>query len=301
MNSVQSPLTGSNDVRVEKEIACSFLIDSYLKQFNIDVRKYFAGLDSVKIFRCLDTGYRFYYPFQIEGDREFYASLQVQTPYMDWKWEHQLAQTFLKPNDSVLEIGCGNGSFLEGIKGRCADRTGLEFNPAALELGREKEFTVLGQSIQEYTHDHRDKHDAVCTFQVLEHVAGVRSFVQAAVDTLKTGGLLVISVPNNYANSPILKNNLLNMPPHHMGLWNGVSLSNLQRMFPLRLETLETEPLQQYHAGFYRSMVQKAFYERMGVVGAALNVASKPLVNKTIACLSDHILGHSILAQFRKI
>lgn len=43
---------------------------------NIDVSDFFNSIKKVSIYKCLDTGYRFYYPFNISGDNIFYQKLK---------------------------------------------------------------------------------------------------------------------------------------------------------------------------------------------------------------------------------
>lgn len=64
-----------------------------------------------------------------------------------------------------------------------------------------------------------------CTFQTLEHIFEVGSFFEALRRLLKTGGRLIVAVPNS---EPYLerfnKYATFNTPPHHVGLWNRQSL-----------------------------------------------------------------------------
>ncbi len=86
--------------------------------------------------------------------------------------------------------------------------------------------------------------DVVCAFQVLEHIAEVKSFLDASLKILKVGGNLMIAVP--YNNPYLFKNdifNTLNMPPHHMGLWNQTAFKNLSRIFPIKLDQIIIESL----------------------------------------------------------
>jgi 2-polyprenyl-3-methyl-5-hydroxy-6-metoxy-1,4-benzoquinol methylase len=69
-------------------------------------------------------------------------------------------------------------------------------------------------------------YDAVCLFQVLEHMHDISGFFKHVRAFIKPQGKLIISVPNNnpylYVNDKL---HTLNLPPHHMGLWTGSSLT----------------------------------------------------------------------------
>jgi len=178
---------------------------------------------------------------------------------------------------------------------------GLELNESALEYGRAKGLKVLNQSIQDHAKENPEQYDVVCSFQVVEHVASVREFIQSSIDALKPRGKLIMSMPNNLPNSLILKDNILNMPPHHMGLWDVVSLANLQMVFSLRLERVEAEPVQRYHLGYYQSYVHDRSLERHRLLSKAINPLITRLTVSILQDLSDFVIGHTILAQYRKL
>ena len=73
-------------------------------------------------------------------------------------------------------------------------------------------------------------------FQVLEHIYDVKEFLEHALQVLKKGGKLVIGVPNN---EPYFlgydKYCTLNLPPHHMGLWNIKVFEKFAPIFGLKI------------------------------------------------------------------
>ena len=299
----RSPITGSKNIYLEKTIKTLFIIEGYKKsQMDIDVSKYFKGIKEIFIYRCLDTGYRFYYPFNTSGDSKFYEGLEkFPWYYMDWKWEHEIASNIIKPRDRVLEIGCGRGSFLIKMQQIGADCTGLELNDNAVSYGQNKKVRILNESIQSHAKNNHERYDVVCSFQVVEHIAKIKEFLQSTVDAVKPGGKLIISVPNNYGDSIILKDNLLNMPPHHMGLWDAVSLANLQNIFSIRLERLEMEPIQKYHLGYYQSLLETSFVQKYRLWGKVFRRVVNFFILNNLNDLSKYILGHTILVEYKKI
>ena len=56
-----SPLTKTGKVSLVKNINKKEIIKSY-HFLNIDVSKYFKNRDIVSIYKCEDTGYKFYFP-----------------------------------------------------------------------------------------------------------------------------------------------------------------------------------------------------------------------------------------------
>ncbi|MDX2098474.1 MAG: class I SAM-dependent methyltransferase [Leptolyngbyaceae cyanobacterium bins.59] len=245
---IKSPLTNDSQVALEEELNCQKIIDAYRKHLDLDVSHYFQELESIKIYKCLTSGYRFFYPFSLVAKSDLYQKLQSNPNYYSLRWEHYQTENLLQPENSVLEIGCGSGLFLEHLSQKKFRKlTGLEFNPQAIESGTAKGLKILNQDIIDYAKEHPNYHDAVCSFQVLEHISEVTPFLNACINTLKVGGHLILGVPNN---NPYLfeydKYHTLNLPPHHMGLWDQESLTNLPQWFPIRLNRLMTEPLYEY-------------------------------------------------------
>jgi 2-polyprenyl-3-methyl-5-hydroxy-6-metoxy-1,4-benzoquinol methylase len=252
----QSPITKSNNVKVISSISTDYLIRKYLIELNIDVSYLLTNIDKVLVLECNDTGYKFFFPYGISGDGKFYEHLQqFEWYYMPWKWEHEQAIKTIKPKDKLLEVGCGSAGFLKELNNRIKNisLTGLELNQRAIESGKKEGINILGELIQEHAQKNSEVYDIVCSFQVLEHISDIHSFMEAQINTLKKGGKLIVSVPNNGGFLGDSEN-LLNMPPHHMGLWNEDSLKKMGEYFNLKHQSTHFEPLQDYHKDYYASV-----------------------------------------------
>jgi len=302
---VKSPVTGSYNTVLEREIPCSRLIEAYKKELCIDVAKYFSGIDKVSIYRCLDTGYRFYHPAGISGDGAFYQQLEkFPWYYMDWKWEHSIAMEHIKAGSSVLEIGCAKGSFLEKLRKSGSSVTGLEMNSRAMEECAAKKIDVHPDSIEEFSKNSTKRFDTVCSFQVMEHVHDIQGFIRSSLKSLNPGGTMIISVPNN--DSLMIKDNeqILNAPPHHAGLWDMNSLIKLQDYFDIKIKAIHLEPLQEYHLGVFFKMADKKVREKIsskfGAFSPLINRIAPRFTHAAIAAVRESILGHTILIVFKK-
>lgn len=281
-------------------IPTSQISQQYLDECNIDVSDYFKDIPEVQVYQCRQTGYRFYYPFNIAGDAEFYEKLQkYDWYYANWKWDYDVAAPFIPENSKVLDIGCGYGHFLTYLKQKkSCDCTGLEFNDQAINTGRANGITMYKEFIQEHAVNNAEKYDVVCFFQVLEHISEIDSFMAAAVKTLKKGGKLLICVPNNnpYYYS-FDKYHTLNMPPHHMSIWDKHSLTELSKIYQLKVDSFVEQNINRYR-----------FYTRLFIHAKSGNNSMKKLLYTLFSPLlfgyfllaRNSIKGGSILAVYDK-
>lgn len=296
---VISPITRSNNTEFESSISCSSIIEQY-KAFKIDVSRYFQGLTEISIYKCLDTGYRFYYPLNIDGDSWFYEQLQkFDWYYMPWKWEHEQAESYLQTGMKILEVGCANGEFLKRVRSKVNEAVGLELNLQAVAAGQKDGLEILQESVQEHSRKHKGKYDLVCSFQVVEHISDVKSFLEASVELLKKDGTLIVSVPNNDSFLG-LSTNCLNMPPHHMGLWNKGSLSSIVDIFRIELLRFHLEPLQPYHRTYFESAMTKHFLEKYRSLRPVLKWFLPKIVRSITPFFSDNLKAYTIQAVYRK-
>lgn len=260
---VYSPISG-NKAQFEQTILVTDLVKKYEQTFNINVSQYFGTNRNISVYKCVDTGYRFFYPLTINGDSVFYEHFQkYDWYYMPWKWEHEKALDYIKKGMSVLEIGCAKGDFLSKVqkKNGCTC-VGIEYNESIKECGKQQEVLIYNESILEFSQKHKEEFDVVCSFQVLEHISNVREFIESQLTCLKKGGLFIVSVPNNksflrYA----FADNILNLPPHHMGLWDKYSLKSLKNYFPIKKKVLLYEPIQSYHKNWHESVLKNRIVE----------------------------------------
>lgn len=240
-NDIVSPVTGLPNTSLVKRLHKSVILDFYKEKLNLDLSDNFKEVDSyVDVFRCDDTGYKFYYPMHLAGDGGFYDSIiDNGNYYSDWKKEYDFARDLIMENhgtERVLDVGCGKGQFLKGIQSHVKESAGLEISNEAIDLGKKDGILIYNELIDEHAAKKNEYYDCVTAFQVLEHVPNVKGFLEACISCLKTGGLLILSVPNC---EPYYSENhfyaVKNVPPHHMGLWNRDAFEKLQNHYPLEM------------------------------------------------------------------
>jgi 2-polyprenyl-3-methyl-5-hydroxy-6-metoxy-1,4-benzoquinol methylase len=299
-----NPLSAGSGTRIIARIPVESIIRAYREQLNVDVSTYFEGLETLIQAECDQTGYRFFMPDETAGDGAFYESLQhFEWYYVPWKWEHRQALKHIRKTDTVLEIGCGRGDFLNRLKlAGQKEVMGLEMNQAAAAFARDTHgLAVFSGSLSEFMGSENRQFDVICTFQVLEHIAEAGAFLRQALQLLKPGGVLIIGVPNY--DAVIVKdepNNILDYPPHHMGWWNARSLEKLCRIFPLELVSIEKETIPKERLSRYYFIRINNLRKRFGVLGRILDKLMYPVSVPLLSLFRKWIPGHTILAVYGK-
>lgn len=307
MSVVISPLTNKSNTKLISAIPTSEIIKRYKENFDIDVAGFFSGLVYVEIHKCIDTGFMFYQPFNVDGDGVFYEQLQqFDWYYMPWKWEHEQVFKQINASDKVLEIGCGPAHFIQKLKDQNVVCTGLELNQKTVKEATAKNLDVRNEMVQFHAMTFEESYDVVCSFQVMEHIAEIKEVIDASIKCLKKGGRLFISVPNNGSFLGLDDWNILNMPPHHMGLWNKQSLTSLQNIFPLKLKNIYLENMEEHHKPYFRDVISRHMYhffqQKYGsFLGKLINRAFKKTALKKLNRTMPELNSFTIIAEYSKI
>ncbi len=243
------PLTGSTNTQLLETFPTSLLIESYQRDLGLDVSSEFQGVKNLQLWQCLDSDLIFFYPI-ITGSVEFYSQLQ----HFDWyfpeeKFEYAHATTWIQPDHHVLDIGCGNGQFRQKI--HPASYTGLDPYDRATDNEEHIDSNILSESIAEHALKHSQVYDAVCAFQVLEHIGDPREFLAAALECLKPDGLLILGVPSAESYVTNIPNFVLNAPPHHVTWWTDQSLHALGKQFQLTVLDITHAPVESWETRLY--------------------------------------------------
>jgi len=299
---VKSPITGTPCNPELRYFMTDEIIHKYLKSYGYDVSYLFKGTDKIGLYSCPDTGYQFFYP-GIEGDSNFYGYMQHKKKnyYMNWKWEHEEALQHIKTGSCVLEIGSGTGGFLSGIiRERQVHACGLELNTSAIESATLCNLSIINESIAQHAKTHTGSYDVICAFQVLEHIYDVRGFMNSAVDCLKKGGLLIISVPDNDSFVGSL-DPISDYPPHHLGRYTIMSIEKIGEVFGLKKNIAIKEPLQKYHYAAVESiLLRELFGVNRFIRNIFIKMGGLSLVRKMLTTCGKWMNGHTVLVVFQK-
>lgn len=98
-------------------------------------------------------------------------------------------------NMKLLDVGCGNGSFLMRAKSQGWDVSGIDFDEAAVDQARNAGLNVIQGEIKPDMFP--EKHfDYITCSQVIEHVAEPNLLLKSIYRWLKPGGTFWLATPN---------------------------------------------------------------------------------------------------------
>lgn len=216
------------------------IANSYRAKCAYDPTPHFGGLAEIELYECRTTGMRFWRPGHIAGKEAFYQALSShwENYYQQWRWEYDLTLMHSKGAERLLEVGSGRGHFLKATEGLVAYAKGLELNTQAI-ADRATRWDIEPSTIETVARKEPHSYDFVCSFQVLEHVVDPNEFIEASLGTLRPGGKLAISVPNQ-AYLP-LQSDPFDLPPHHMNRFTAESLKKIADHFGIQLINIYEE------------------------------------------------------------
>jgi SAM-dependent methyltransferase len=284
------PLCRSGGARLSEVVATSDLSGLW-RTLGIEVDHLYAGA-SLALHVCAECDLRFFDGAR-PGDQAFYASLNAKDwYYMEEKPEFQFARSKIAAGEMVLEVGAGAAMFARTLTG--ASYTGLEFSESARRAAQATGVALLDQSIEAHAATHAGRYDVVCHFQVLEHVADCRSFLEACVACLKPRGRLMVAVPAHDSFLQVTTNNLLNLPPHHLTLWSDAALRSAGRLLRLDLLELMHEPVAEFHrAGYLHAWLSYLSHRMLGRNPKLVDRGTRQrLVSRAAGAASRRLLGH---------
>jgi len=251
---IKCPLCKSTDVQVMEKIQTHQITDLWVRIFQMDVSYIFKNIPELEYIHCPKCSLKFFNP-EIPGDDKFYSNLAR----LDWyylhegKSEYDFATKYISEKMNVLDIGSGRGVFSKYITGKY---TGLELNSQAVETAKKDKINVIHQTVEDFAKKTKEQFDVICTFQVMEHLLEIDSFMKAVSSLIKKDGKFIIAVPNNDSFLKHLENNILNIPPHHSLQWNEQSLRYLAQMHGYSVEEVYFEKVSAVHAlMFYKGQI----------------------------------------------
>ncbi len=163
--------------------------------------------------RAYDTSY-------YGGSEEKFNSPNIETVLDHFRRRRaKYAGRFLKNNDKILDIGCGNGRFLQHLL-KYGDfqlyGTELESN-SAKRAARVPEINLEIGHLTKNTFE-KESFEVITMFHVFEHLTEPKKTLEIISNIIKNNGTLIISFPNiSSLQSKMFKGKWLHLdPPRHL-------------------------------------------------------------------------------------
>jgi len=110
-----------------------------------------------------------------------------------------------KKNIKILEIGCGNGSFLTRLKYFIREKTnynsielyGIDIDQNAINNNIDNKLILSCSSAEEYIKSNSENFDIILHFELIEHLIDPYSFMVRVKKLLKNNGIVLFSTPNS--------------------------------------------------------------------------------------------------------
>lgn len=301
--SIDCVLCGSKNTDLRENIDVSRLNSAYERNFGLH---HPLSAASLAYYLCQDCGLGFFDPMETGGEGLYECLQSFEWYYMADKYEYEIAQKYLPPEGTVLEVGSGKAAFVDVVG--TSLYTGLEFNDKAIERARLAGVRLIKEPIDVHA-ILGNTYDSVVSFQVLEHVADPVGFIRSCVKCLRPGGRLIVAVPAHDGFIGNALNNILDTPPHHVTHWSGTTLRNLAALLGLEVLAIEYEPVAEYHRvwackSIWESRLRRWLRMRHLLLDFSLKakIISRisVILGKFFPVSLSNIKGHTVVAIYRK-
>jgi len=129
------------------------------------------------------------------------------------------------PDGRLLDVGCGDGAYLEYMQSLGWDVEGVDFDPGAVAAARARGVPVKTGDLAQQDYG-EDMFDVITLNHVIEHVPRPRDLLRECRRVLKPGGRLIVVTPNtdSWAHRHFGRSWRGLEPPRHLHIFTGPSL-----------------------------------------------------------------------------
>jgi 2-polyprenyl-3-methyl-5-hydroxy-6-metoxy-1,4-benzoquinol methylase len=159
--------------------------------------------DGVSAMRCAGCGLIYLHPFPRVSGAEHYSGEyyrpwreeQVRERAALWRKRADLLDTFARPGN-LLDVGCGDGSFLLAARERGWRVAGTEVSKWAAQMLRENRGLDILEGDLAQIETRESRFDALTMWHVLEHMDRPLQNLMRARELLIENGVIIVAVPN---------------------------------------------------------------------------------------------------------
>lgn len=172
--------------------------------------------------KCLSCGLVFCEPIpSVEELNKYYKTYAYENNYYSPITKHRyltLLNSFKKyrKTNKILDVGCGNGFFLEAAREQGWEVYGTEYSEKAIEILKEKGIKSYKGKL-EIRDFNEESFDVITSFEVLEHINNPQEEIKNFYYLLRNNGILYVTTPNfNSISRDLLKErwDIIGYPEH---------------------------------------------------------------------------------------
>jgi SAM-dependent methyltransferase len=190
-----------------------------------------------------------------ENPKKFRSWLEAGRLFFAWNRMRRVRKLFRGPG-KALDIGCGQGTFLQLLK-----KEGWECHGTELTADSASRASRLGISVSVGEIDEHEfashSFDLITLWHVLEHLPEPLKTLKALTRLLKKGGILAISTPNiDSLQAEVGRSQWFHLdPPRHLYLFSPQTLEQMMESLRFRLLEIRHFSLEQNPYGWLQSLL----------------------------------------------
>ena len=246
----------------------------------VEVRRDRIQGKEYRLYLCAACGTGFSEPKESVGSdwygRAHMGEAEVQKE--DWRYAAFL-DAGLAPG-SLLDVGCGAGTFLRLARERGWKVSGLDFNPEHIRSAKAAGLDdVVAQDYRDYFKARASSYDALTLFDVLEHVAEPADMLERLRGVLRPGGRLALTLPDGERPLPWpgLREEW-DYPPYHYTRWTEASVRSVLARAGFEVEAARHSPI---HVGFFSGLLYYRLLNALFPLLKRLLLGSRPSETRT--------------------
>jgi len=192
-----------------------------------------------------------------EGDRKFSSGVEVLRRFFARERARRARRHFPSPG-KVLDVGCGQGTFLRLMQGKGWKGHGTELSPRSASRAIQAGLSVSVGEIRENQFP-PDYFDLITFWQVLEHLRDPAAVLQRIRPLLRRGGIVAISTPNVESwQARTFRGDWFHLDaPRHLFLFSPRTLETFMAAHGFRLLTLSHFCWEQNPYGWLQSFLNR--------------------------------------------